>query len=142
MAELKTKPTSSSVQAFLNQIADENKRADAFTILKLMQEATGAEPRMWGTSIVGFGERKYKYANGREGDWFIVGFAPRKQDLTLYLSYAVLGDRARLERLGKFKTGKACLYIKRLTDVDLKVLKQLIRQAISAKRPKEQTSHE
>jgi len=108
MAELKTKPTDQSPEAFLNGLAEENKRRDAFTILELMRKITRAEPKMWGASIVGFGEYHYKYASGREGDWPLVGFSPRKQDLTLYLMYGFEQHGDLMAKLGKYKTGKAC----------------------------------
>ena len=129
MAELKTKPTDQSAEDFLNGLTDENKRRDAFTILELMRKISQAEPKMWGTSIIGFGDYHYKYASGREGDWFQIGFSPRKQDLTLYLmqSFRQYGDL--LVKLGKFKTGKGCLYIRRLSDVDLPALEELIRKS-------------
>jgi hypothetical protein len=136
MAELKTKPTSASVTDFLAAIPDEARRADCLTLLGLMKRATGAEARMWGASIVGFGNYHYKYASGREGDWFVIGFAPRKQDLTVYLMGGFDRHAALMRRLGKHKTGRACLYIRRLADVDLAVLKELIRVSVAhAKSP-------
>jgi hypothetical protein len=127
MAELKTKPTKLSVDKFIKSQPDAQTREDCFTIAKLMKEATGAEPKMWGSSIVGFGTHHYKYASGREGDWPIVGFSPRKQNLTLY---AMAGhDRELLKKLGKHTVGKGCLYIKRLSDVDLPTLKKVIKKA-------------
>jgi hypothetical protein len=126
MAELKTKPTPQSVEQFINSIPDESKRADCFTILNLMRQATGSEPRMWGDAIIGFGDYHYKYASGREGDWFRVGFSPRKANLTLYLGFDVVQFAGLLEKLGKYKHGKGCLYINRLSDVDLDTLKKLI----------------
>ena len=129
MAELKTKPTDQSPEAFLNGLADENKRRDAFTILELMRKVTRAEPKMWGASIIGFGVYHYKYASGREGDWPLVGFSPRKQDLTLYLMYGFEQHGDLMAKLGKYKTGKACLYIRRLSDVDLLTLETLIRRS-------------
>lgn len=130
MAELKTKKTRASVEKFLNGVKDEGRREDCFAILKMMQQATRSEPSMWGSSIVGFGSCHLKYASGRELDWFLVGFAPRKNDLTLYImpGFDKYGDL--LGQLGKHKTGKSCLYIKRLTDVDRKVLKQLITESV------------
>ncbi len=130
MAELKTKPTDQSAEDFLNGLTDENKRRDAFTILELMRKISRAEPKMWGTSIIGFGDYHYTYASGREGDWFQIGFSPRKQDLTLYLmqSFRQYGDL--LAKLGKFKTGKGCLYIRRLSDVDLPTLEELIKKSV------------
>lgn len=129
MAELKTKPTNEDVHAFINSIADEQRRQDSQAILALMQEATGAEPQMWGDSIVGFGHYHYKYASGREGDWFLTGFAPRKQNLTLYIMAGFEQYDTLLARLGKHKTGKSCLYLKRLADVDCDILRELVRQS-------------
>jgi hypothetical protein len=126
MAENKTQRTTASVEAFLNTIADEQKRRDAFTLLEMMREETAAEPDMWGESIVGFGHTHYKYASGREGDWFHTGFSPRKQNLTLYLNYGFDGNEEQMARLGKYTTGKACLYVKRLSDVNMDVLRELI----------------
>lgn len=130
MAELKTKPNDTSVTAFLDTIADPAKRADADTIVHVMREATTAEPRMWGTSIIGFGDSHYEYASGRSGDWFQVGFSPRKQNLTLYLSIGFDENTDLLSQLGKYTTGKSCLYIKRLADVDLGVLRELIMRSV------------
>jgi hypothetical protein len=129
MAELKTKPTDQSAEAFLNGLTDENKRRDAFTILELMRKISQAEPKMWGTSIIGFGDYHYKYASGREGDWFQIGFSPRKQDLTLYLMQGFKQYGDLLAKLGKFKTSKGCLYIRKLSDVDLPTLEALIQKS-------------
>jgi hypothetical protein len=129
MAELKTKKTDQSPVAFLNALADEDQRHDAFTLLELMRKATQVEPRMWGSSIVGFGDTHYKYASGREGDWFLLGFSPRKKDLTLYMHQAILQSADLLAKLGKYKNGVGCLYIHRLSDVDLTVLEELIQRA-------------
>ena len=135
MAELKTKKTSDSVPAFLAKIEDEEARKDSRTLVRLMEEATGAKARMWGTSIVGFGDYRYKSpATGREGDWFQVGFSPRKGMLSLYLMFGVQNHGDLLEKLGKHKTGKGCLYIKRLSDVDGAVLKKLIRSSAAEAR--------
>ncbi len=112
MAELKTKVTKASVEKFLEGIKDERKRQDCYELLKIMKKATKAEPKMWGTSIIGFGDHHYVYASGREGDWFIAGFSPRAQNLTLYMMGGL--DREVLKRLGKYKTGKGCLYINKL----------------------------
>jgi hypothetical protein len=132
MAELKTKPTAASVEAFLDAIADEGRRRDCRTILKIMKRATGSPPKMWGKSIVGFGSYHYRYATGREGDWFVVGFSPRKQDLTLYLMGAgFTGYGALLKKLGQHKTGRACLYLKRLADVDLDALRELVEASVA-----------
>jgi len=128
VAELKTQVTKASVNKFLEGIKDEKKRQDCYEILKIMKRATKAEPKMWGTSIVGFGDYHYMYASGREGDWFITGFSPRTQNLTLYMMGGF--DSEVLQRLGKYKTGKGCLYINKLADVDLKVLNELITKSV------------
>ena len=130
MAELKTKLNDASVTAFLNQIENEEKRADSFEILKLMKQVTKQEPKMWGTSIIGFGNIHLKYASGRELDWFITGFSPRKQNLTLYVLGSYNSHTDLLKKLGKHKTGSGCLYINKLKDVDAKVLKELIKQSV------------
>jgi hypothetical protein len=130
MAELKTKPTDQDVAEFLASIADPHKQADARTLTALMQAIAGAPPKMWGASIVGFGDKHYKYASGREGDWFVVGFSPRKQNLTLYLNYGFEAHTDLLERLGKHSVGKACLYIKRLSGVDQAALRELIERSV------------
>ena len=135
MAELKTKASKSSVDKFIKSIKDEQTREDCYKILDIMQKAAKAEPKMWGTSIVGFGDYHYKYASGREGDWFLVGFSPRKQNLTLYLMGGLDLHKDLLKKLGKYSTGKGCLYIKKLEDVDIKVLKELV--STSVKRMKE-----
>ncbi len=131
MAELKTQPNDQSVQDYLNSVPNERKREDGFTILKLMEEVTGEEPQMWGDSIVGFGSYHYKYASGREGDWFVTGFAPRKQNLTLYIMSGFDNYDQLLSQLGKHKTGKSCLYINKLDDVDLDVLQELVKQSVA-----------
>ena len=130
MAELKTKLTDASVEDFLDGIADERKRHDSYTILAMMQEVTGVEAKMWGDSIVGFGSYHYKYASGREADWPLVGFSPRKQNLTLYIMSGFEQYDELLQRLGKHSTGKACLYVKRLADVDLAVLRELVKLSV------------
>lgn len=130
MAEPKTKPTDQSVEDFLNAISNEQKRADAFAILKLMKQVTRAEPQMWGSSIVGFGRYHYKYASGHEGDAPLAGFSPRKQNLTLYLMLGIDDYSDLLKKLGKHKTGKGCLYINKLTDVDLPTLKELVKRSV------------
>ena len=134
MAENKTQKTKASVTDFIDGIADETRRKDCRAVMKMMRDATGAPPRMWGPSIVGFGDWRYKYDSGREGDWFLTGFSPRKDSLTLYLVPSLHGHAARLQSLGKYKTSKSCLYIKRLADVDQTVLKQLITDAVKAAR--------
>jgi len=130
MAELKTNKTQASVTQFLNGVANDTRRKDAKTVLKLMKEITGAKPRMWGPSIIGFGDYHYKYATGREGDWFLTGFSPRKEALTLYIMAGFTKYDPLMKTLGKYKTGKSCLYIKNLEDVDQKVLKQLIKESV------------
>lgn len=126
MAELKTKRSEASVDAFLKGVADETRRRDCETLLGLMKKVTRAEPKMWGPSIVGFGSYRYKYKTGREGDWFLAGFSPRSQDLTLYVMAGNDRFPELLAKLGKHKTGKSCLYVKRLADVDLAVLEKLL----------------
>jgi hypothetical protein len=130
MAELKTKQTNQSVREFLDGITDEQRRRDCLVVLELMKEATRAEPKMWGESIVGFGSYHYKYESGREGDWFLTGFSPRKQNLTLYVMAGFERYDVLLKRLGKHKTGKSCLYVNRLDDVDLATLKELIKRSV------------
>ncbi|MCP5051791.1 MAG: DUF1801 domain-containing protein [bacterium] len=130
MAELKTKPNDANVESFLNGVADETKRQDCFTLLELMKQITGAEPKMWGGSIVGFGSYHYKYESGREGDWFLSGFSPRKQNLTLYIMAGFSRYDELLSKIGKYKTGKSCFYVKKLADIDLQVLKELIKQSV------------
>jgi hypothetical protein len=125
MSDLKTQKTEASVEAFLQGFTSQQQE-DYQAIVALMREVTGDEPALWGTSIIGFGSYHYKYASGREGDWFQVGFAPRKQNLTFYLGYQAIGNEALREKLGKHTVGKGCLYIKRLSDVDTDVLRQLI----------------
>ena len=128
-AELKTRKTGASVKAFIDALPDEERRADCREVARLMREVTGAKPAMWGPSIVGFGQQMLRYASGRELDWPLAAFSPRKQDLVLYCLGGYPGQQALLKRLGKHKTGKVCLYIKRLADVDEAVLKQLIEKS-------------
>lgn len=134
MAENKTKPTNVGVQAFLDACTDDTRRADATALARLMQKVTGIEPSMWGSSIVGFGSYHYVYASGREGDMPIVGFSPRKAANVLYGTIGFKGAEALLTKLGKHTTGKGCLYIKKLTDVDLKVLETLVEKAVATTR--------
>lgn len=131
MAQLKTQPNDQSVTAFLNRVEDETKRQDSFTILELMQQASGEQPVMWGDSIIGFGSYHYKYASGREGDWFLVGFSPRVQNLTLYIMSGFDEYEELLGKLGKHSTGKSCLYVKRLENIDLNVLKELVEKSVA-----------
>ena len=130
MAELKTQPNQSSVVDYLNTVENDLKRADSFSILQLMQEVIGEEPIMWGDSIVGFGTYRYKYASGRQAEWFLTGFAPRKQNLTLYIMSGFSNYEQLLGQLGKFKTGKSCLYINKLDDVNLDVLRKLVKESV------------
>ena len=130
MAELKTKLTDASVPDYLNAIENDQVRQDCFTILEIMQDATKAKPHMWGDSIVGFGTYHYVGASGREGDWPLTGFSPRKQNLTLYIMTGFEQYEGLLSRLGKFTTGKSCLYIKRLSDIDLPTLKELVQASV------------
>lgn len=127
---MKTTRTDASVETFLSRIKDSRRREDCLTVARLMQRATGAQPRMWGTSIVGFGDYRYKYTSGREGDWFQVGFSPRKDSLTLYIVPGVERFPQLLKKLGKHTTGVSCLYIKQLDDVDLKVLEALVKESL------------
>jgi hypothetical protein len=129
MGRLKTVPNKINIDRFLNHIEDQKKRDDSYVLLNLMKKITGEAPQMWGASIIGFGKYHYKYESGREGDWFLTGFSPRKQNLTLYIMSGFEQYEEFLIKLGKFKTGKSCLYIKKLEDIDLKVLEQLIRQS-------------
>jgi hypothetical protein len=137
MAELKTKQTEASVSAFLDAVENEQRRADCRVVLDLMRAVTGEEPKLWGPSIVGFGSYHYKYASGREGDWFVTGFSPRKQDLTLYIMAGFDRYDELMAKLGKYKTGKSCLYLKRLSDVDLGVLRELVTASVEAMRSRE-----
>lgn len=126
MAENKTKPNKTSVTAFINGIEDEQRRRDVKKVAAMMREATGSRARMWGANIVGYGQYHYKYDSGREGDFMITGFSPRKQALTLYVIPGFKHFETLMSKLGKYKTGKSCLYITKLSDVDEKVLKRLI----------------
>lgn len=131
MTELKTRKNDASVEAFLDGVPDLQKRQDSYALLALMEEVTAEPARMWGDSIVGFGAYHYTYASGREGDWFVAGFSPRKQNLTLYIMAGFDQYDDLLARLGKHSTGKSCLYVKRLSDVDMDVLRELVRQSVA-----------
>ena len=131
MSDLKIKPTDFSVEDFLNSVDDEEKRADCFAILKLMKKVTGDQPRMWGPGMVGFGSYHYKYDSGREGDWFHTGFAPRKKEVTVYIMPGFSRYDDLMLKLGKYRTGKACLYLKRLEDIDVDVLSELVEQSVA-----------
>jgi len=130
MAELKTKVNKASVDKFIKNIKDEQVRKDCYKILDILQKATKAEPKMWGTSIIGFGNYHYKYASGRDGEWFLTGFSPRKQNLTLYIMTGFVEYESLVKKLGKHSRGKSCLYIKKLEDVDMKVLRELVTKSV------------
>lgn len=132
MAEMKTKATAASVTKFLESVKDEEMRADCFALVKLLSAVTKAEPKMWGPSIVGFGDVHYVYESGREGDWFLAGFSPRKQNLTLYVMAGF--DDPAMAKLGKYSTGKSCLYVKRLSDLHMPTLKKLIQGSVAKMR--------
>ncbi|TNJ33433.1 DUF1801 domain-containing protein [Arenimonas terrae] len=136
MAEAKTQPTDEDPAGFLDRIEDPQRRADSHAVLAMMRQASGAPAVMWGPAIVGFGRYRLTYANGRTGDWPIIGFSPRKNDLTLYLSSDYEGHAGLMARLGKHKASKACLYLKRLADVDLTVLETLIRRSVETMAPR------
>ena len=134
LAVIKTKETDSSVEDFINSVKDEEKRKDSFTILKLMQKAAKEKPKMWGSSMIGFGNKIYKSpATGREVEWFKIGFSPRKANFSLHLVLDIKKYAAELKRLGKHKTGVGCLYINKLDDIDIKVLEKLITIAAKVK---------
>ncbi len=134
MAELKTKKTGANVSAYLNAIADRQKREDCKAVAKMMRAATGNQAKMWGTSIVGYGSYDYKYASGREGTWPICGFSPRAQNISIYIMPGFSRFRKLMNKLGKYKTGKSCLYIKQLGDVDQEVLQELIDSSVKEMR--------
>jgi hypothetical protein len=139
MAEPKTKPTGASVTAFVAAIQDPGKRREIKKIGAMMRRATGARPKLWGQSIVGYGRYHYDYPSGRSGDWMLTGYAPRKQALTVYILSGFEPFAGLMDRLGKFQTGKSCLYIKRLADVDEAVLEDLITQSVSLMRERYET---
>ena len=131
MSDLKTKPTRSSVARFLKAVDNPVRREDAKTIKALMDRITGWKAKMWGPSMVGYGQYHYKYASGREGDFFVTGFSPRKTNLVIYIMPGYVDYGPLLKKLGKHKIGRSCLYINKLADIDLKVLETLIRQSVS-----------
>ncbi len=131
MSDLKTQANDGDVRAFLASVENEKRRQDAFKVLALMEEITGEKPTMWGTSIIGFGRYDYKYETGREGKWFKTGFSPRKQNLTLYLMSGFADYGKLMSQLGKHKTGKSCLYINKLEDIDMDVLRALVKQSVA-----------
>jgi hypothetical protein len=130
MAELKTKKTELSVAAFIKTIPDAQKRKDAAALVELMEKTTKAKGKMWGSSIIGFGDSVLKYESGRELDWFVMGFSPRKANFALYVGGAVKDEAGVLKKLGKYKTGKGCLYINKLEEVDQKVLSTIIKNGL------------
>lgn len=130
MAENKTQPTDASVDEFLDAVENDRRRADAKQMLELMRAVTGEEPVMWGSSIVGFGEYHYRYESGREGDFFLAGFSPRKANLVLYIMSGFRRHAELMKRLGKHRTGSSCLYINKLDDVDLDVLRELVGRSV------------
>lgn len=139
MAELKTKPTKASVKAFIESIEDGQKRADARKIASMMRRATGARAKLWGASIVGYGSYKYTNSKGEDFEWMLTGYSPRKQALSIYIMPGFANFKRLMSKLGKYKTGKSCLYIKRLSDVDEQVLEQLIGRSVQHMRKKYET---
>jgi len=138
VAENKTKATEQSVTSFLDAVADDARRRDGYAVLELMKEITGEEPKMWGPTMVGFGSYHYKYESGLEGDMFVVGFSPRKANLTLYIVAGFTRYDALMQKLGKHKTGKSCLYVNKLADLDQAVLRELVEQSVAYVRQKYQ----
>jgi hypothetical protein len=131
LVEIKTKPTSANVEDFINNVKDEQKRKDSFVLLEMMKKATGEEPILWSSSVIGFGNKRYKSpTSGREVDWLRIGFSPRKTNLSLYISAGIKEHAAALKKLGKHKTGVGCLYINKLEDVDIKILEKMIAAAV------------
>ena len=134
LVEIKTKPTVANVEDFINTVKDEQKRKDSFVLLEMMKKATGDEPVLWSSAIIGFGIKRYKSpTTGREVDWLRIGFAPRKANLSLYISVGIKEHVAALKKLGKHKTGVGCLYINKLEEIDLKVLKGMIDASLKQK---------
>jgi hypothetical protein len=133
LAQIKTKENDSSVEDFINSVKDDQKRKDSLTILKLMKKASKQKPKMWGSSIIGFGNKIYKSpATGREVEWFTIGFAPRKANISIYLTTGINKFEVDLKKLGKHKTGVGCLYVNKLADVDMKILEKMINNAAKA----------
>jgi len=132
MAEAKTKPTEVSVEDFISSVTDERMRDDSFALIKIMKKVTGFKPKMWGPGIIGFGSYHYKYESGHEGDICLTGFSPRKGNISLYVLGATTEESMLLKKLGKHKAGKGCLYVKRLEDIDMTVLEELIEKSVNA----------
>ncbi|MCZ6692329.1 MAG: DUF1801 domain-containing protein [Bacteroidetes bacterium] len=130
MAELKTKPNNQNVDDFLKKVSDPAKRKNCHRVLDIMKQITQQEPKMWGDSMVGFGNYHYQYTSGREGNWFLTGFSPRKQSLTIYIMSGFDQFEHLMSQLGKYKNSKSCLYVKKLDDIDLGILKELIAESI------------
>ena len=128
--KLKTKVNDSSVNEFLDKVENDQRREDSYCVLDLMREVTSCEPKMWGTAIIGFDEYTYKYASGHTGEWMAVGFSPRKQNLSIYIMSGFKKQDGLMKKLGKFKTGKSCLYVNKLEDIDLNILKELILHSV------------
>ena len=139
MAENKTQPTKQSVTAFVSEIEDKQRRSDVKKVAAMMRKATGSRAVMWGASIVGYGQYDYKYASGRDGSFMLVGYSPRKQALTVYIMAGFEPFQTLMKKLGKYKTGSSCLYIKKLADVDEKILERLINESVKFMRKKYQT---
>ncbi|MBM4177007.1 MAG: DUF1801 domain-containing protein [Ignavibacteria bacterium] len=134
ITQIKTKQTSASVEDFISKVKDEQQRKDSLVIIEMMKKLSGEKPKMWGSSLIGFGNKIYKSPNtGREVDWFLIGFSPRKANLSLHLVFEINKHSDTLKKLGKFKTGGGCLYINKLTDIDLKILEKLIAVALKVK---------
>lgn len=131
-AETKTKKTENSVEDFIKTLPDNAQKSDSQTLIKMMEKVTRAKAKMWGASIIGFGKYHYKYASGREGDWFLCGFSPRKGNLSLYICPGLERFQEILDRIGKYKAGKGCLYIKKMTDIDASVLEELLSVSLKA----------
>ena len=135
LAEIKTKQTSASVEGFINTVTADQKRKDSFVLLEMMKKASGEEPKMWGSSIIGFGNKRYKSpTSGREVDWLLIGFSPRKASLSVYLMMDLKKQAATLKKLGKHKTSVGCLFINKLEDIDLKILKRMIDESLKNKK--------
>ena len=130
MSDLKTKQTSKSVADFIDAIDNDTKRDDSRILLKLMEEVVGEKPKMWGDTIVGFGTYRYVYESGRKGDWMLAGFSPRKQNLTIYIMGGFQNQEKLLAKIGKAKTSVGCLYVKKLADIDVEVLKEMIQLSV------------
>lgn len=130
MAENKTQPTGQSVESFINALEDQQKTADSYSLIELMKDVTGCEPKMWGPSIIGFDQYHYKYESGREGNFLKVGFSPRKRELSIYLMCSFDKNEELMKKLGKHRTGKSCLYVKKLKDIDMDVLKELVEESV------------